>query len=186
MHRALVVIGLVLALFPGRSLAQTSAPPDRAQLIAMLSGFEDAPTLAHIRSWGDDAVPILVSIHDDPGVLAPVRLRAVEAVGAFSTPLARAFLLRVLHDEAEPTVVVREAIEALASAAGPDAVAPLCPYLTHEDRGIRERVIEALGAIGTVAARHALAGHVARERDAALASRAEMLAVAPEPPHTTH
>lgn len=185
MHRALVIVGLLVLLVPGRSLAQTGAPPTRESLVSMLSGFEDTPTLAEIRALGEAAVPLLVAIHDDPSVIAPVRLRAVEAVGAFTTPAARRFLLRVLADPSEPTAVVREAIEALASAAGPEAVSPIGAFLASDDRGVRERAIEALGTIDTAAARRLLAAHVAREHDAALADRARALATA-SGARTTH
>lgn len=171
-----MVIGIVFALSPRPVRAQDAAAPSRDALVAMLSGFEDAPTLADVRALGEGAVPVLIAIHDDPSVIAPARLRAVEAVGAFTSAEARTFLLRVMHDPAEPAAVVREAIEALASAAGAEAIGPIREFLRSPDRGTRERAIEALGAIGTVAARRVLEAHVAHEHDAALADRARTLA----------
>jgi len=167
--RALLLI-LVLAL-PAAASAQQSAPLTRDALVTMLSGFEDTPTLAQIRALGDGAVPMLIALHDDAQVIQPVRLRAVEAMGAFSTPEARTFLLRVIHDPQESPIVVREAIEALGQSQGAAAVPQISAMLSSHDRVVRESAIDALGTIDTAAARHRLAQHASHETDATLRQR---------------
>ena len=82
---ASIVLAALLAL-PSLALAQTTPTPSRDALVTMLSGFEDVPTLAQIRALGPGAVPMLIALHDDAQVIQPVRLRAVEAMAAFSTP----------------------------------------------------------------------------------------------------
>lgn len=162
----LVVLGLGCVAH-----AQAVQAPSREAMITLLSGFEDTPTLAQIRAMGEGTVPLLIALHDDPQVIQPVRLRAVEAMGAFSTPDARAFLLRVIGDHGESPIVVREAIEALGQSQGAAAVDDIAPLLGSSERAIREGAIEALGTIGTPAAIRALTAARAHETDTALRDR---------------
>jgi len=175
--RQLLFIVLVLTGLASPAMAQTQTVT-RDAIVTMLSGFEDTPTLTQMRALGDGAVPILISLHDDPQVIQPVRLRAVEAMGAFSTPEARTFLLRVIHDPAESPIVVREAIEALGQSQGAHAVPQLTSMLASHDRVVREGAIEALGSIGTPAARQHLIQHRAHEADTALRARIATLTAA--------
>lgn len=168
------VLALALVV-PPLAHAQSAPAITREALVTMLSGFEDTPTLAQIRALGQGTVPMLIALHDDPQVIQPVRLRAVEAMGAFSTPEARTFLLRVIHDPAESPIVVREATEALGQSQGSRAITDIAALLTSQERAIREGAIEALGAIGTPAARQALHDHLASEADAALRARIGVL-----------
>ncbi len=168
-----VVLASLVLVLPSSVIAQ--ATPSRDAMLAMLSGFEDTPTLAQIRALGEGAVPILIALHDDPQVIQPVRLRAVEAMGAFSTSDARTFLLRVIRDPAESPIVVREAIEALGQSQGASAVPQIGRMLSSPTRAIREGAIEALGTIGNAAARQQLTQHQAHERDTTLRERIGVL-----------
>lgn len=172
-----VVLAALLAL-PSLAHAQTTPGISRDALVTMLSGFEDVPTLAQIRALGPSAVPMLIALHDDAQVIQPVRLRAVQAMGAFATPEARTFLLRVIADPAESPVVVRRATAALAQSQGASAIPQISGLLTSQERAIREGAIEALGGIGTAAARQALVEHQAQETDAALRARIGVLTAA--------
>jgi HEAT repeat protein len=165
---------LVVLLIAAPAFAQSS-PPTRASIEHMLSGFEDTPTLAQFHALGDGAVPLLAEIHDDASVMQPVRLRAVTAVGAFTTDAAHTFLLRVMRDPNEPAMVVREAIRALARSQGAESVPVIAPFLTNTSRAVRESAIESLGSIGTTAALHQLSRHRAHEHDAALRERIGVL-----------
>lgn len=178
MRAFLSVAFVVLSLCLGATAFAQSAPPTRASIEQMLSGFEDTPTLAQVRALGEGAVPLLVAIHDDAQVIQPLRLRAVTAVGAFSTEPARVFLVRVVHDPNEPALVVREAILALARSQGAGAVPIVTPFLSSTTRSVREGAIEALGSIGTAAARRRLSVHQAHEHDAALRDRIALLTAA--------
>jgi HEAT repeat protein len=172
-----IVLATLLAL-PSFALAQTTPSISRDALVTMLSGFEDVPTLAQIRALGPSTVPMLIALHDDTQVIQPVRLRAVQAMAAFTTPEARTFLLRVIHDPAESPVMVRRATAALAQSQGATAIPQITPLLTSQERAIREGAIEALGSIGTPAARQALVDHQAHETDAALRARIGVLTAA--------
>ena len=165
------VLALLLVLSVAPRLAQAQTQPTRAVIESMLSGFEDVPSLAEWRALGPSAVPLLIAIHDDAQMIQPVRLRAVEAMGAFSSAPARTFLLRVMNDPHEGTFVVREAAEALAQSAGEDAVQPITRLLRAADRGLREGAIIALGRIDAESARHELQLQLARETDADLRAR---------------
>jgi HEAT repeat protein len=169
---------LVLALLAAPSLASAQSTPSRDALITMLSGFEDTPTLAQMRALGDGTVPMLVALYDDPQVIQPVRLRAVEAMGAFTTPAARMFLLRVIDEPGQSPIVVREAIEALGQSQGASAIPQIAPLLSSQARAIREGAIEALGAIGTDDARARLRRGLAGEPDEALRARIATLTAA--------
>ena len=160
----LFLVGLALAPRPTRAQDQITRPV----IETMLSGFEDVPSLAEWRALGPAVVPLLIAIHDDTQVIQPVRLRAVEAMGAYSTPAARAFLLRVMNDPHEGTIVVREAAEALAQSGGASAVAPIARLLQSPDRTLREGAIVALGRIDLATARHELEQQLPRETDADL------------------
>jgi HEAT repeat protein len=176
MRTFLSVVVLAIALTGACGASAQSTAPSRQALITMLSGFEDTPTLAQMRALGDGTVPMLVSLYDDPQVIQPVRLRAVEAMGAFSTPAARTFLLRVMREPGQSPIVVREAIEALAQSQGAAAIPDIAPLLSSQERPIREGAIEALGSIATPAARQALTAHLPSETDEALRARITTLA----------
>jgi HEAT repeat protein len=182
--RALGLVVVALVFVPVAARAQSTSPstspapsvitppaPSRAAIEHMLSGFEDTPTLDQIRALGEGAIPILVALHDDESVIQPVRLRAVEAMGAFSGDAARRFLVRVMHDPHEPGVVVREAAEALAQSQGASAVPEISRLLSSSDRNVREGAIEALASIGNDAALRRLAVHQVHEADGALRDR---------------
>jgi HEAT repeat protein len=168
--RTFLSVVVALVLFASPALAQTAAPT-RESIERMLSGFETTPTLAQIQALGDGALPLLFAIHDDASVIQPVRFRAVTAVGAFQTADARAFLLRVMDDAVEPTLVRAEAIRALARSQGAGATSAVATYLSSDQRALRESATEALGAIGTASARRLLREHLPQEHDAALRER---------------
>ncbi len=171
MRSSFFALGLSLFLFLAPRPAHAQTQVSRAEVEAILSGFEDVPTLAEIGALGPTAVPVLVAIHDDAQVIQPVRLRAVEAMGAFHTAEARTFLLRVMNDPHEGTIVVREAAEALAQSAGEGGVQPISRLLTSTDRTLREGAIVALGRIRAESARHQLELQLARETETDLRAR---------------
>jgi HEAT repeat protein len=172
------VLALACLLCAGVASAQTTQLPTREALVTMLSGFEDTPTLAQMRALGDGAVPMLVALYDDPQVIQPVRLRAVEAMGAYTTPAARTFLLRVIREPGQSPIVVREAVEALAQSQGASAIPQIAPLLSSQERAIREGAIEALGSIDTTAARQRLTQHLPDEHDTDLRARIATLTAA--------
>jgi HEAT repeat protein len=167
---------VLLLVMPALASAQSQGTaPTREALITMLSGFESTPTIAQMRALGDGTVPMLIALYDDPQMIQPVRLRAVEAMGAYGTPEARAFLLRVIREPDQSPIVVREAIEALAQSQGASAIPQITPLLASPERAIREGAIEALATLG---ARQQLTQQLAREHDADLRARITTLTAA--------
>ncbi|UJR79071.1 HEAT repeat domain-containing protein [Sandaracinus amylolyticus] len=180
----LLTFALALALFtttasaasaqdevgPGRDEAATT-PRTREDVIALLSGIESTPTLEAWRAMGPATIPLLRAAIDDARTPGFVRVRAVHALGAFTTSEARTTLRRALRRP--EGLVVREAVLAMTTAFGAASEGDVAPLLTHSDTAVREAVIDALGRMGTADARSRLQSHLARERDEALRERIE-------------
>lgn len=166
--RALFALLLLasIALLPATGGAQA---PNRAEVRTLLSGFESSASASEWAAMGPSTVPVLVSLFDDTSELQPVRLRAVWAARFFATDASRAFLGRVMANRAESGIVIRMAVESMASAFGESAVSEIAPFLAHADVAVREGAILALGRVGGGAARAALEARRGRERDEALA-----------------
>ncbi|AKF08335.1 HEAT repeat domain-containing protein [Sandaracinus amylolyticus] len=154
---------------PGR---EDPAPPrTRADVIALLSGFESTPTLDAWRAMGPTTIPLLRATIDDARTPGFVRLRAVHALGAFTTSEVRTTLRRLLRRS--EGLVVREAVLALTTAFGAASEPDVAPLLSHSDTAVREAAIDALGRMGTAGARSRLQAHLAQERDEVLRERVQ-------------
>jgi len=144
-------------------------PRTPADVVAMLSGFEGAPRESEWRAIGPSAIPLLRTVASDTRLPGFVRLRAVQALGAFATPEVRDQLRRMLRG-AEP-LLAREAGLSLARAFGAAAEGDVASLLAHDDVAVREGAIDALARIGTASARTRLERQLGRERDVALRER---------------
>lgn len=166
------VLALAIALFvPTIAAGQEQPAPGTEAVIAMLSGFEHAPSIQEWRAFGPQLVPVLSRIASDPQQPGFVRLRALQAASAFSTPAARAMLRRAIASE-DP-LFAREGALALARAFGARAIRDVAVLLSHDDVAVREGVIAALASIDDPRARERLRAHLAREIDPVLRRRIE-------------
>lgn len=146
-----------------------TAPRTPAEVAALLSGFEAAPSDETWRAFGPSVVPLLRSVVADGTLPSLVRVRAVQALGAFATSEVRTELRRLLRSP-QP-LMAREAGLALQRAFGAAAEDDVASLLAHADPAVREGAIEALARIGSAGARARLEQHAARERDEALRAR---------------
>jgi HEAT repeat protein len=131
-------------------------PPTKAQVRAMLSGFEDVPTAAHFRALGPGALPVLIALYDDAREPGYVRMRAVAATAHFPTPATRTFLRAVARAPRQNDLFVREAVVALGRAFGERAIGDVTPFLESRHVTVREAAARTLGRIGTPRALDAL------------------------------
>jgi putative heme-binding domain-containing protein len=117
-------------------LAPDLKQPEALRLEA-ISALDRRRTLA--------ALPIFVQVSANGSFSTPVRIRAIEAIGALKTKAARVTLGRRLDDRAAG--VRKAAVLALAQIADPDNIEPLLPLLKDADPSVRSATIQALGAL---------------------------------------
>ena len=161
--RILATALVVGALAPSAPTAAQA--PRRAALRQLLSGIEDTPTVEDWRRIGDGALPVLLSLFQDPQEPAYVRRRALGATAAFARPAVRTFLLAAGRLEGQHDLFVREAVFALARGFGRRAVGDVASFFGHEAASVREAVAIALGRIGGAEARAAIAARLRVEQD---------------------
>lgn len=156
------VLGVGLLVPAGAS----ATPPSKAQLRALLSGFEHTPDAQTWRALGREALPVLIDLYDDADAPPYVRLRAVHAVSFYPTPATRTFLLAVAAAPRQSDLFVRQAVLSLGRAFGARAVDDLRPFLSHDEPVVRESAAAALGRVRTDAALSALRGRLSVETSA--------------------
>ncbi|MCS6799804.1 MAG: HEAT repeat domain-containing protein [Myxococcota bacterium] len=175
---AIGLLGTSLLVTSAASVAGAQAPSSE-QLRLWLSGFERMPDASAWRAMGPETVHVLRRAYEDPAEAPWVRLRAVAAAGYFRTEDSRAFLRAVARDPAQPELVVREALLALARAFGAAAVADIGPFLEHPSTLVREAVAIALGRIGDERARGAARRRIGAEPDPTVREALERVARSP-------
>lgn len=156
------VLGLAL-LVPASASA---TPPSKAQLRALLSGFEHTPDAQTWRALGPEALPVLIDLYDDADAPQYVRLRSVHAVSFYPSPATRTFLLAVARAPGQSDLFVRQAVLSIGRAFGARAVDDIRPFLSHEEPVVREGAATALGRVHTGAALSALRGRLSVEPSA--------------------
>lgn len=137
----------VLALFLAVPLAAHANPPPVAQVREMLSGYESVPSRDAWQRLGPETVGVLAQLYNDRSQPPFVRIRAVAAAGSFATPAARTFLRGVLRLRGQSDLIAREALLALATAFGGEAMADVRPYVTDASPVLRAGAARALGRI---------------------------------------
>ena len=106
---------------------------DREKIILLLNAHCDFPSRDDLLSTSPDAEKHLQSIVDDDSVLLSVRMRAVQALSYFATPMNRETLEKILAhpEQAEHRLMVIQAIRSYAIIAPELAPATLEPFLSH-------------------------------------------------------
>ena len=107
---------------------------DREKIILLLSAHCEFPTKEDLLSTSEDVEKHLQTIIDDKDLLLTVRMRAVEALSYFATPMNRETLEAILaHPEkAEHQLMVIQAIRAYAKIAPEQAPEVLKPFLSDK------------------------------------------------------
>ncbi|MFW6051441.1 MAG: HEAT repeat domain-containing protein [Myxococcota bacterium] len=172
------LVALLLGGNPSAAAAQEPAP-SRDQVRALLSGYEHVPDAETFRSLGPGAIEVLARLHRDPREAGFVRLRAIEALGAFRTARVREVLLRIARDAKAPPLFARQAVLALGQAFEGAAVDDLEPFLRHGDPLVRRATARALARTRTDAGRRCLREHLRHEEDASVRRAIERMLTDP-------
>ena len=119
---------------------------DREKIILLLNAHCDFPSRDDLLSTSPDAEKHLQSIVDDDNVLLSVRMRAVQALSYFATPMNRETLERILAhpEQAEHRLMVIQAIRSYAIIAPEQAPAAIEPFLSHPTDFYRFMAISSL------------------------------------------
>lgn len=137
------------------------------QIVAAMSGVDQAPNSEQIRSWSERSIPTLASIAEDAQRPEFVRARAAAAIRTFApAPDARAALERLANGAAPHPLVLRAALDGLCIGWGELAIAQR--FLRSLSSDHREAAAWAIARSGRVEARAILAQAREGERDPAI------------------
>lgn len=166
--RSLLVGSILVGLFaPAPATAEPAAlsADAYARMMALLRSYEHQPTAADFRQLGEGARDALIEVALDEEELPLVRGRAAYALGWFPDEISRRALEGLLARPDLSDLILRRAIDGMATGFGEDAVSSIAPYLDDERTAVRETAAEALGRIGGAKALRALRRRAARETD---------------------
>lgn len=152
----LALLGLGLLLSPSARAGELREP-----VLTLLSGVEDPPDAQSLQRLGAGVGDELLEIAQDGEVARTRRARAVHALGWFPSDASRSFLDQTLASS--DRLLSRKAAFALATGWGDGAVPLLTQALSDEDTQLRIASAQALGLIGSDAARAALRGRLSAE-----------------------
>lgn len=133
------------------------------QVKELLAGFEYVPTREDWAKLGPQAAGVLRQIAADPTASATTRARAVSSLGYFPEAGTESFLTALLAADDQPSLLRRKSLRALAFGFGDKALPQITPYLSNEDKRLRESAIRALGLLKVDAAREALQARLSQE-----------------------
>jgi HEAT repeat protein len=168
-------VGVGAGAFGGGAPASAAAPPKeakRADVLALLSGFEYTPTKDELDRLGGGVETQMMSIALDEGAWLVARGRALALLGWYPTAPVVKFLEERLGDVAADFYVKRYAMAGLARATGAAAPArafdALRPLLADKDFRVREGAAYYLRQVCDPRVLGALREHLAVERHAAV------------------
>jgi HEAT repeat protein len=147
---------------PVGATAQTA---DEAQVLAMLSTYENLPGPEQWRRLGTGAIPILRKLYEDRDRPTHIRLRSVRAVSYYPAPAVRSFLLEVAGAPGQNDLFIREALLGLGRSFRERAAGDIAPFLNHRKTVVREAACHALREAGNPAAREAMRKRLRVEPD---------------------
>jgi HEAT repeat protein len=156
---------LVALLAPALAVAEPTTLPAEAQgqLLGLLRAIEYQPTADDFVKLGDGVRDALVAVALDEAEVPLVRGRAAYALGWFPDATSRRTLDGLLARPELSDLILRRAIDGLATGFGQDAVSSIAPFLDDERTAVRETAAAALGRIGGSKALRALRRRVDRE-----------------------
>lgn len=139
----------------------------RQRVLVLLGGIEHIPSRQEFARAGtdDQVVAVLDGLARDKSMKLRQRAGAVGALGFYPRPDTRATLESIIKDPAVEEIVRRPSMKAYAAAFGPDSVPLLTQMLEHQDRNTRETAVNALGDVGSPAARTAIEARLKIETD---------------------
>jgi HEAT repeat protein len=137
----------------------------RAQVVDLLSAYEEPATAAQLRALGADVGAELLAVAQDTTLSHTRRAGAVFALGYFPTDAHRGWLSALATTEGGDSLLRRKAVYALAAGWGDAALLDLGRALAAPDTQLRAATARALGRIGSPAAQDTLRARLAAEAD---------------------
>jgi len=158
---------LVAWLAPTLAAAEPTAlsAEAHARMMGLLRAYERQPTADDFTRLGPGARDALIEVALDEAEPPLVRGRAAYALGWFPDDVSKRALLELLAHPDLSDLILRRAIDGLATGFGRDAVSAIAPYLDDERTAVRETAAAALGRVGGPAALRALRRRAGRETD---------------------
>lgn len=176
MKRMITAMGLALLMLVGGLAAPAWAHDGDAvkephevdkklavQVKELIAGLEYAPTREDWEKIGPEAADVLRHIAADPTASASTRARAISSLGYFPEANTESFLSTILAADDQPSLLRRKALRALAFGFGEKALPQITPYLSNEDKRMRESAIRAVGLLKVDAARETLKARLPQE-----------------------
>lgn len=140
----------------------------RGRVLDLLSGIEEPATAADFAALGADVGIELQAIARDTDVLPTQRGNALVALGHYPSDDARSLLSGVLRDNSANKLLRRKACSGLALGFGDAAVPELVAVFAENDTMMSTAAVQALGALGTPAAKLALEEQLSAEKNASV------------------
>jgi HEAT repeat protein len=166
--RSLLAGSIVVALLaPALAVAEPTvlSAESQTRMMGLLRAIEFQPTADDFRQLGEGTREALIAVALNEAETALVRGRAAFALGWFPDETSRRTLERLLARPELSDVILRRAIDGLATGFGEDAVSVISPYLDDARTAVRETAATALGRIAGTKALRALRRRVGRETD---------------------
>ncbi len=138
----------------------------RAQVLDLLSGYEETPTATELQKLGAGVDTELVAIASDSSVGRARRANATWSLGFFPTESTRGFLVALVEDPSADSQLRRSATWALCNGWGDGALDAVKPALAASDVQLRNQAVRAVAKVGTPAARSVLEARLATESSA--------------------
>ncbi len=150
-----IITGL-LAIVVMASGAFAGNTDTRANLITLFSDRHYAPDKEAIKNAGDDVQGTLKEMAGDESLLTFIRMRAVNALGFFSSEDVGEFLKATASASSTQVGIRSEAISALSNSQGDKSTKFIAGFLKDSDTLIRSSAANSLRRVGSDSARSAL------------------------------
>ncbi len=151
MTRILIILSLCLP-----TVALGASPAEVAALTQTLSQIDQAPNKAALLKASPDAPAILLALSTNPNALSWHRNRALAALSHFPSPQVRSTLRRLVRDETQGELLRSRALLAFSGAFKDESIGEVSAYLADRSAVLRDSAVQALGRLGTPAARRQL------------------------------
>lgn len=160
MHRLVLTLALLLPL------SAAAAPEAEVKRVrAHLLRIDRAPSRAELAQASGEAEAILQTLAAEAASGGPLRARALAALAHFPSPQTRNTLRAVLRDRRAPELLRSRAMLAMARGFADESISELSAYLSDPTPALQDSAAQALGSIGTPAAKASLRRALRRARD---------------------
>lgn len=151
-----IIITGLLAIAVMASGALAGNADTRANLISLFSDRHYTPSEEAIKNAGDDVPGTLKEMAGDESLLTFIRMRAVNALGFFSSEDVGEFLKTTASSSVTQVGIRSEAITALSNSQGDNSTKFIAGFLKDNDTLIRNSAANSLKRVGSTSAKAAL------------------------------